>query len=59
MKSLFVLLLAVTALTAVYGQHLINGDFETGSLPPWTTNGWVVDTVNPHPGHRCRVTLLR
>ncbi len=37
----------------MHGQNLINGDFETGSLPPWTTNGWVVDTVNPHGGRYC------
>ena len=53
MKSVFALLLAVTASTAVHGQNLINGDFETGSLPPWTTNGWVVDTVNPNGGRYC------
>lgn len=53
MKSVSAFLFAVTALTAVHGQNLINGDFETGSLSPWTTNGWVVDTVNPHGGRYC------
>ena len=53
LTSVFLLLFAVAAATAAHGQVIINGDFETGSLSPWTTNGWVVDTVNPHQGRYC------
>lgn len=31
-------------------EHLVNPGFETGSLPPWTTNNWSVVTQTPHSG---------
>ncbi len=34
-------------------ELLKNPGFETGSLPPWTTNNWVVDTVYPRSGDYC------
>ncbi len=34
-------------------EVLENPGFETGSLPPWTTNNWVVDTIYPHSGTYC------
>jgi hypothetical protein len=34
-------------------EVLKNGDFEKGTLPPWTSNVWKVDTVNPHGGQYC------
>jgi len=34
-------------------EVLKNGDFEKGTLPPWTSNVWKVDTINPHGGQYC------
>jgi hypothetical protein len=34
-------------------EFLQNPGFETGSLFPWTTNSWIVDTINPHKGRFC------
>jgi hypothetical protein len=31
-------------------ESLINPGFETGALPPWTTNNWTVTTTTPHSG---------
>ncbi len=34
-------------------EMLQNPSFETGSLYPWTTNNWIVDTIYPHQGRYC------
>ena len=34
-------------------EMLQNSGFETGSLYPWFTNNWIVDTINPHKGRYC------
>jgi len=52
-SSVLVILLAGAALTTPYCQVLVNGGFETGSLPPWYSNGWVVDTVCPLESTYC------
>jgi hypothetical protein len=31
-------------------QYLVNGGFETGTLPPWTTNNWTVTNTDAHSG---------
>jgi hypothetical protein len=52
----------VSRLTAVSGRPvaaghdlevLLNPGFESGQLPPWTTNNWVVDDKYPHSGTYC------
>jgi hypothetical protein len=34
-------------------EYIQNPGFETGSLYPWFTNNWIVDTINPHNGRFC------
>ena len=34
-------------------ELLENPGFETGTLPPWVTNAWIVDTKYPHGGTYC------
>lgn len=34
-------------------EYIQNPGFETGSLYPWFTNNWIVDTINPHQGRYC------
>jgi len=34
-------------------EMLQNPGFETGSLYPWTTNNWIVDTIYPRQGRYC------
>ena len=38
-------------------ELLTNAGFETGSLPPWTTNNWSVVTNGPHTGTYCAYDL--
>ena len=38
-------------------EMLQNPGFETGLLSPWTTNNWIVDTINPHKGRFCASTV--
>jgi len=38
-------------------EMLQNPGFETGSLYPWTTNNWIVDTIYPHQGRFCASTV--
>jgi len=34
-------------------ELLGNPGFEKGTLPPWTSSAWMVDTINPHSGSYC------
>lgn len=36
-----------------FRELLGNPGFESGQLPPWTTNNWIVDTKYPHQGTWC------
>jgi hypothetical protein len=38
-------------------EFLQNSGFETGSLFPWTTNNWIVDTNYPHQGRYCALDI--
>ncbi len=45
------ILLATSALAL---EAVVNGDFESGSVDPWTFNAdWTVSTTNPHGGTYC------
>lgn len=34
-------------------EFIVNGGFETGSLPPWQTSNWQISAIQPHSGQYC------
>jgi hypothetical protein len=53
MKLVWVFLILFVASISSYGAQvelLVNPGFEDGVLDPWTTNGWMLDSTDPHSG---------
>jgi hypothetical protein len=56
MRGILIIVTVILTFSSAYGEEverLVNPGFEDGVLDPWVTNGWIIDTTDPHDGDYC------